>query len=164
MQRIACWIILLWATSAAIAGDSTAAFSRSFAEPIRVSGFGLDSRKVAELKAGDIASLEAAKSTLGQFFRKLMEPGADLLGLTTAAYAHSYHDQMAMRKALIDPETSILEVGVTDFNLQQNGRSVELHFYALVSSEGMLAANEGSAELTAGAGAWRINKLKINQQ
>jgi hypothetical protein len=164
MRSITCLIALLWVTTASAALDSTGAFSASFSEPIRISGFGLDRQRIARLTASDRANLLAARFALGEFFRRLQNPAADLKELTTVGYAHRFRDELDMRKTLIDPETSILEIGITDFRLRQNKSSVELRFYALVSSEGTLVANEGSADLIGEAGAWRIDKVKIGEQ
>jgi hypothetical protein len=90
----------------------------------------------------------------------LEKPSGNPLELLTPTYAHEKPSRLAIRSALIADETSVMEVGLTDFRVLKPG-SLELNFYALIMTEGTLAVGEGKAELNKINGTWKIAHVQV---
>jgi hypothetical protein len=137
-----------------------AAFEDQFFEPVRVSPLGVSPDILTRLTPEEMNDLTHARQVLGAFFRRLERPSGNPLELITPQYAHEKPNRLAIRKALIADETSVLEVGLTDFKVL-NPNSLELRFYALITTEGTLAVGEGKAELNRLSGTWKIAHIEV---
>jgi len=60
---------------------------------------------------------------------------------------------------MIEPETSILAAGVSDFTLVGT-RTIRLNFFAVVSSEGNIVVSEKTAVLKETDSGWRFAGLE----
>jgi hypothetical protein len=70
-----------------------------------------------------------------------------------------YKNSIALAASIIEPETSILAAGVSDFALVDR-QTIQLSFFALLSSEGSIIVSEKAAVLKETDSGWRVAELK----
>lgn len=138
-------------------------FQNEFFRPVLISPVGISQDRLARLTRTDISDLTSARHVLGEFFQRLESPSGNPLQLVTPQYAHEASSRLAMRTALIADETSVVEVGLTDFKFVKPD-SLELRFYALVTTEGTFSVGEGKAELSKLGPTWKIAHVQVGAQ
>jgi hypothetical protein len=117
--------------------------------------FGLGNQKLAGLTESDKINVLQCRAVLVNVFRALQKESGALQYLTPELAAR-YKTPDALAAALIEPETSVLAVGVSDFTLQ-NGSQIRLEFFAVTDSEGAIAASEMFATLRRTGSSWRVS-------
>ena len=88
---------------------------------------------------------------------KGIETKNDLHLYLTPELARKYPSTEALGASLIERETSLLAVGVSEFNLNDEGNRIRLTVFVLVFSEGMIGASEKVAYCERSGGRWRIS-------
>ncbi len=136
--RAVFWIGCLCASALLLAvsqAASSSAFPEEFFRPVLVSPLGVSQDRLAGLTNEEISDLTTARRVLGEFFRRLEKSSGNPLELLTPEYAHEKPSRLAIRTALIADESSVMEIGLTDFRVLK-ADSLELRFYALIMTEG----------------------------
>jgi hypothetical protein len=117
--------------------------------------FSLDDRRFAALSETDKTNLLQCRSVLVNLFGAL-ERQSHVLQYLAPELAAKYKTPDALAASLIEPETSVLAVGVGDFTLKKDGR-VRLEFFAITDSEGTITASEMFATLRRVGSSWRVS-------
>jgi len=96
--------------------------------------------------------------------RSLVEARNDLMDMLQAIQhkrdVTKYVSQgMALVGSIIDPETSILAAGISEFDFVDKG-AIRLKFFALVFSEGNIVVSEKAAVLKSTDSGWRVEHFE----
>jgi hypothetical protein len=149
-------LILLVLASCAL--GQTAA-SGSFEEKLysiaQLKHFSLDDQRLAALNEADRANILHCRAVLVNLFGSL-ERQADVLQYLAPELAAKYRTPDALAASLIEPETSVLAIGVSDFTLEKD-RKIRLQFFAITDSEGTITASEMFATLRRVDSSWRVS-------
>ena len=121
----------------------------------QLNSFGSDSQKFAALNDADKKNLLACRDILFGLLRAVERKTA-ISEYVTPELAKKYRDSAGLAASLLDPETSLIAVGVSDFAVPPGGREIHLHFYAVTFSDGAMAASEKSAILNKVDSTWRV--------
>ena len=121
-------------------------------EPI--SHFGLDAKKFGTLTEGEKLNLVESRNDLMEMLRAI-QTKRDARAYATSAMVHKYGSSTSLAASLLDPETSILAAGVSDFILVDAG-NIRLHFFVVAFSEGTIVISEKSAILKNTDSGWRV--------
>jgi hypothetical protein len=149
----ACTLLSLGSTAAA-QGSPQDVFEDKLYSLSEIKHFNLDPQQFAALSDADKKNLLRARDTLVALF-KAIEVNEPTLSYIAPELAKKYKDSAALAAVLIEPETSIHAIGVTEFKLLKQGE-IRLTFFAVVFSEGTMAVSEKSAILKKIDSSWRV--------
>lgn len=145
-------------------GSTTdSSFTLTFFEPMVISSLGVRPERIAQLGRAEVQALTAARSTLGEFFKSVEDPKGNPLQFMTPAYIARKPDRVAVIGSLTQPEWTILQIGVTDYQLAVDGTSVDLSFYWLQQGEGLFEVGKAKAVLRKTGTAWKVDKVSPDQ-
>jgi hypothetical protein len=151
--------MLLVLTSVAIGQNTN---QRSFEDRLysisEIKHFSLDLGQFVALSDADKKNLFAAHDALIGLLRAI-ETNSSTLPFITPELARKYKNSADLGASLIDPETSIHAVAITDFRLGKQGE-IRLHFFAVVFSEGSMAVSEKSAIIQRSDTGWRVAAIE----
>jgi hypothetical protein len=116
-----------------------------------LSRFGTGPKQFGSLSAKERESLLACREVLRAFFTALDE-GREISPYLTPELARKYGKGLT----LIDPESTIMEVGIFDWNIGDPGKKIDLRFLAVVSSEGDWILSKNVATLERSGDHWRV--------
>jgi hypothetical protein len=123
-----------------------------------ISHFGVSDEKFAALTDAQKRSLVEARNDLMDMLQAI-EHKRDVTKYATPETVGKYKTSTALAASMIDPETSILAAGVSDFALVGT-RTIRLNFFAVVSSEGDIVVSEKTAVLKETDSGWRFAGLE----
>lgn len=149
----ACTLLFLGSTAAA-QGTSQEVFEDKLYSLTEIKHFNLDPQQFAALSDADKKNVLQARDTLVALF-KAIERNKPALSYVTPELAKRYKDSASLAAGLIEPETSIHAIGVTEFKLLNEGE-IRLGFFAVVFSEGTMAVSEKSAILKKIGSSWCV--------
>jgi len=153
----ACTLLLVGSTAAA-QGAPQEAFQEAFEDKLfslaEIKHFNLAPQQFAALSDADKKNLMQARDALVALF-KAIEANKPTVSYVTPELAKKYKDSASLAASLIEPETSIHAIGVTEFKLLKEGE-IRLSFFAVVFSEGTMAVSEKSAILKKIDSSWRV--------
>ena len=119
-----------------------------------ISHFGISDEKFAGLSEAQRRSLIEARSDLMDMLQAIQHR-RDVTRYATPAMVGKYRTSSALAASVIEPETSILAAGVSDFSFA-DAETIKLNFFAVVSSEGNIVVSEKTAVLREVDSAWRF--------
>jgi hypothetical protein len=129
--------------------------------PISISSFSVGPERLAQLSSGQQQELLIARSVVGEFFKALEDVNGDPLQFMTAAYVRQMSDRLSLRRALVAEETTILQVGIRDYTLSEDARTLDLDLYVTVFSEGVFGVGEARCTLQRSASVWQIANVAV---
>lgn len=139
-------------------GESRESFETKIFSIEGVSHFGVDEERFVALTAEQKASLLEARTCLMAMLQSIQKK-RDITRYASPDMLVRYRTSAALATSLIEPETSILAAGVSDFALVDS-RTISLNFLAVVSSEGNIVVSEKVALLKQTDSGWRFAGLK----
>jgi hypothetical protein len=119
-----------------------------------VSHFGIDDAGFAALTDTQKQSLVEARNHLISMLQAVQH-GSDATKYASPEMMAKHKTSTDLAASLLEPETSILAVGVSNFTFVDE-RTIKLNFFAVVSSEGNILASEKVAVLRRGDSVWRV--------
>lgn len=119
-----------------------------------VSHFGVSDEKFAALTDVQRKSLVEARDDLMGMLQAIQHR-RDVTRYATRETVRKYKTSADLAASLIEPETSILAAGISDFALVDKG-TIRLNFFAIVSSEGDIVVSEKAAVLRETDAGWRF--------
>jgi hypothetical protein len=134
-------------------------FDKKLYSVIPLSRFGTGPKQFASLSTNEREKLLACRDALIAFFTALDE-GRDISPYLTPELARKYGNGAT----LIDPEGTIMEVGVFDWNIGDTGKKIDLRFLAVVSSEGDWVLSKNVATLEWSASHWRVAAFRWKEK
>jgi hypothetical protein len=153
----ACTVLMLGSTAAA-QGTPQETFESKLYSLSEIKHFNLDPQQFSALGDADKKNLLQARDALVSLF-KAIEVNKPALSYVTPELAKKYKDSASLAAGLIEPETSIHAIGVTEFKLLKEGE-IRLSFFAVVFSEGTMAVSEKSAILKKIDSGWRVGAFE----
>jgi hypothetical protein len=156
-RPIGLMIVLVMCSAAAQSAQGQSFESRMYAIA-RLDHF--DTSKLAGLPADEKRDLLACRDAVIRVLKGI-ETKSDVRPYITPALARKYPRTEALGAALVDPETSLLAAGVSDFDLTIGGeKGIQLKVFAVVFSEGIIAASEKIAYCQRSGARWRISEFE----
>jgi hypothetical protein len=135
---------------------------KSFEERIysieAISHFDVSDERFAALSNAQKRGLAEARNDLMDMLQAI-EHRRDVTRYATPEMVGKYKTSAALAASMIDPETSILAAGISDFALVGT-RTIRLNFFAVVSSEGNIVVSEKTAVLKETDSGWRFAGLE----
>lgn len=125
-------------------------------EPI--SHFGLDDQRFAALTEAEKHNLLESRDDLIEMLSAI-QMKRDAMQYVTSSMAHKYGTSTALAQSLVEPETSMLAAGISDFSLIDT-RTIKLHFFVAAFSEGSIVVSEKSAVLNKAESGWRVARFE----
>jgi hypothetical protein len=123
-----------------------------------ISHFGIDDHRFAALTDTQRRSLVESRNDLIAMLQAIQHK-RDVTTYASREMVHKFETSTALAASIIDPETSILAAGVSDFALVDKG-TIRLNFFALVSSEGNMIVSEKAAVLKETDSGWRVDAFE----
>jgi len=123
-----------------------------------ISHFGVGDEKFAALTDAQKRGLIESRKDLIDMLQAIQHR-RDVRRYATPEMVGKYKTSTALAASMIDPETSILAAGVSDFALVGT-RTIRLNFFAVVSSEGNIVVSEKTAVLKETDSGWRFAGLE----
>jgi hypothetical protein len=123
-----------------------------------ISHFGISDQKFAALTELQKRSLVEARNDLMDMLQGIQHRG-DVTKYATPEMIAKYKTSTALAASMIEPETSMLAAGVSDFALVGTG-TIRLNFFAVVSAEGNIVVSEKTAVLKETDSGWRFAGLE----
>lgn len=123
-----------------------------------INHFGVSDEKFAALTEVQKRSLIEARNDLMDMLQAI-EHRRDVRRYVTPEMVGKYKTSNALAASMIEPETSILAMGVSDFSFVGT-RTIRLHFFAVVSSEGNIVVSEKTAVIKEVDSSWRFAGLE----
>lgn len=123
-----------------------------------ISHFGIDEQKFANLTESDKRNLFECRDDLIGLLRAI-QTKRNAMAYVTSDLVRKYGNTTALAANLLEPETSLLAAGVSDFDFVDT-RTVKLQFFVAVFSEGDVSISEKSAILKRTDLGWRIAALE----
>jgi len=135
------------------------AFDRKMYSVIPLHNFGTNPQQFASLDDGKKQSLLACRDVLLSLFRAL-DTNGDISKFLTPELSKKYRTGADF----VDPETSLEEVGILDWDFVSRETEIQLRFVAIVYSEGNWIFSKNTAILKKSGSGWRISKLNLNEK
>jgi hypothetical protein len=123
-----------------------------------ISHFGLDDRRFATLTDAQERSLVESRDDLLAMLQAI-EHKRDATTYASREMVRKHGTSTALAASIIDPETSILAAGVSDFALVDRS-TIKLKFFAVLSSEGNIVISEKAAVLKETDSGWRVDAFE----
>lgn len=123
-----------------------------------ISHFSIDDQRLAALTDVQKRSLIESRDDLIALLEAIQN-NRDARTYALPEMVHKYKTSIALAASIIEPETSILAAGVSDFALIDN-QTIKLNFFALLSSEGNIIVSEKTAVLRTTDSGWRVAEVK----
>lgn len=123
-----------------------------------VSHFGIDDHRFAALTDTQRRSLVESRNDLVAMLQAIQHR-RDVTIYASREMVRKFQTSGALAASIIDPETSILAAGVSDFALVGKG-TIRLNFFAVVSSEGNMIVSEKIAVLKETDSGWRVDAFE----
>jgi hypothetical protein len=156
-------IVALFLLGCAQGSRSQAAARESFDKKlysvVLLSHFGTGPQQFASLSIKDRENLLACRDVLTAFFTTL-DGGQDIAPFLTAELARKYGNGAT----LVDPETTIMEIGIFDWSIRDTGKKIDLQFLVVVSSEGDWILSKNVATLEWSGSAWRVAAFRWKEK
>jgi hypothetical protein len=147
---------LLVPASCALAQAKTQeSFEESLYSITQLKHFSLDPQRLAALSGTDRTNLLECRAVLVNLFA-VLERQSDISQYLAPELTVKYKVSAALATALIESETSVLAIGVSNFTLERDGQ-VRLQFFAITDSEGTITASEMFATLRRADSVWRVS-------
>jgi hypothetical protein len=135
------------------------AFENSFFEPMVVSSLGIPLEQLVNLHEDEIKDLQGAKLVLMNFFKNLELPDGEPSNFMASSFMKNSSDRISVRKALVEDETTILQIALLDFHFSADHKSLALGYYAVMMAEGSIVVGEGNAALKKINSTWKIENI-----
>jgi hypothetical protein len=119
-----------------------------------VSHFGIAADRFAAMTEAQRRSLVEARNDLMPMLQAIQHK-RDVMRYASREMVGKYGTSAAIAASVIEAETSILAVGLSDFALVDK-RTIKLNFFAVLSSEGNILVSEKTAVLKQTDSGWRV--------
>jgi hypothetical protein len=155
-------ILLLCTYGDAFAAEPAAnQFLSTLTKPAAISTFTINPEHYSKLSQQQRQNVLSAKAVLDDFFRALESKDSNVKKLLAANFPNRNLSTQGLRQTLVSDETSIIQLGVSDFEYSHDDMVLNLEFYAVTLSDGTFSAGKGRATMTMGKEGWRIATIKI---
>lgn len=134
-------------------------FETKLFRPANISSLGIDRDQVKRLDARQRADILAAKQVLVSMFLALEQPNWNPKPFFSEGLLARFPTSSEFTRALVAPETVVLQVGITGFDIVQPGSKIDLRFFVLIMSEGSLIVNGESASFVKRDKRWVIARF-----
>lgn len=132
-------------------------FEKRLYQPITISTLGVGADRFRALSTTRRKDLLDARVVVVHFFQHLERrdgnPSRHLI------QGQNTRPREEIRRSLVADETTVLQMGVSDFKFDETGKRLNLGVYLLLFSEGMLVANEVNAVMEKQSGVWKISQV-----
>lgn len=139
---------------------SQSAFEANLFGISEISHFGIDKTRFDEMSANQRVGVLGAKKVLLTILKSLQDRKGKINVHLTNAMNNKFPTKKAFAQGLVDEETSLLGLLVTDFAVLEDGKKVELGFSVLTSSEGTIVTGNKKATLTAVGPSWKLDDIQ----
>ena len=119
--------------------------------------FAVDPQRLAALSEEDKANLLASREILISLL-KAIKNNAPITPYVTTELSKKYKDSSAFAASVLEPETTLLAAGVTNFTMNSQ-TEIKLDFFAITDSEGTITASETSAVIKNEGQGWRVGRV-----
>jgi hypothetical protein len=123
-----------------------------------ISHFSIDDQRFAALTDAEKRSLIESRDDLIALLQGIQD-NRDVRTYATPEMVRRHKTSAALAASILEPETSILAAGVSDFALVDK-QTIKLNFFALVSSEGNIIVSERVAVLKKTDSGWGVAEVK----
>jgi len=154
MMKIMLLAALCAAQTAFSQGTNKKAFEAKVYSIEAISHFGLDDHRFSALTDIDKQNLIDSRNDLLGLLRAVQTKG-DALQYVTIEMGNKYRNSTALAASLLDPETTILAAGISDFTILDRG-SIKFRLFVVVFSDGDIVISEKSASLKKTDSGWRV--------
>jgi hypothetical protein len=158
MSRALCLLCSLTVVALSGAAAQNDSFARDMFSPSVISLSGIEGKRLAALTARQREDLLSCRNALSRFFLETQSPTPQLNTLVDPRLLRKYPSQAAFLRMLLSPETSVVLVGVTDFEIR-SANEILLDYYLVVFAEGELLTNSDRVVLKRGASSWLITEI-----
>ncbi len=124
-----------------------------------LSHFGIDKARYEALTSAQRDGLLRARAAVLDLLKELQRTDGQPLRFLTDSLKRKYPTKQAFASSLLEVETSLIGVLVTDFLVSADGKNVELSFTAILSSEGMIVTGSKKAVLVREGKSWRVAQI-----
>jgi hypothetical protein len=118
--------------------------------------------KFASLTAGDRNNILGARSVVIQLLEAVNGNRSGVRYLTPT-FASKVPSPEKLAGSLVDPETVLLAVSVSDYDLDNAGKSIHLDMVVVSHSEGEFSISEMGVSLKKPGMEWKIDELRISK-
>jgi hypothetical protein len=116
--------------------------------------------KLSALSAQDRENILEGRKVVIDLLRALSD-NRDGLRYLTPAFANKLRGGAELLSEVIAPETILLAVSVSDYDLSNAGKALQLEMAVISHSEGMFSISEMTVSLRKPATEWKIDELRI---
>lgn len=135
------------------------AFEENLYGVSEISHFGIEKARFDELTTSQREGVLRAKGVLLGLLKALQDKNGKTEVYLTDALNKKYPSKRSFAQSLVDDETSLIGLLVTDFTIAGNGKRVELSFSVVASSEGMIVTASKKAVLVAAGLSWKLAEI-----
>jgi hypothetical protein len=151
-------VVVYWQFAVA-ADKEIEKFETRLFRPANISSLGGDRTQLARLDASQRADILAAKHVLVSMFSALERPTWNPKPFFSESLLVKFPTSGDLARSLVAPETVVLQVGITRFDVVQPGLKLELRFFVLAMSEGSLLVKDESASFVKSDTRWVIARF-----
>jgi len=142
--------------------DGQAAERKSFEREMysleTISNFGVGDQRFAALTETQRKALIESRNDLIAMLQAIQHR-RDATKYASPGMVQKYGTSIGLAASIIDPETSILAAGVSDFAFVDK-ETIRLNFFAVLSSEGNIVVSEKAAVLKETDSGWRVDAFE----
>ena len=132
-------------------------FDRKLYTVVSLPHFKTSPQQFAGLSADQKRNLLACRDVLISFFQRA-DSKADITRYLAPDQAKKYRTLAD----LVEPETSLMEIGILDWDFEGDGNQIHLRFFTVAFSEGNWVLSNNAATLKMIGSEWRVAKLDLN--
>jgi len=134
-------------------------FDRKMYSVVPLHNFGTSPKQFAGLDDGQKQSLLACRDVLVALFRGI-DTNGDISKYLTPELGKKYRTGADF----VEPETSLMEVGILDWDFVSGETQIQLRYVAIVYSEGDWVLSKNTAMFKKSGSGWRVAKLDWNEK
>ena len=126
-----------------------------------ISPFAINPDHSSRLSQEQRQAIISAKDVLSSFFRALEEQEKNVNRFLAPDFSNRNLSNETLRRRFTSDETSILQLGISDFESKDDSHLLDLEFYAVMISEGAFNIGKGTATMTKTRDGWKVSAIKI---
>lgn len=134
-------------------------FESNFYALSQISYFGLDKTRYDSLTTAQRNSVLRARGVLLAVLKALQDREGRTAEYLTDSLNKEFPTKRSFAQSLLDDETSLIGLIVTDFAIDGNNKRIELTFSAIVSTEGTIITAKKKAVLVGIGSSWKLASI-----
>jgi hypothetical protein len=157
---VLCLLSLLTLTQGAVAQSlSQERFEAKFYGVSEISRFGIDKERFDELTQSQREGVLQGKKVLFDVLKAIQDKNGRPNAYLADSLNKKYPTKQLFAQSVMDEETSLIALIVSDFSVDTEGHQVELAFSVVSSSEGTMVVNQKKALLQAVGSTWKLVRI-----